>query len=312
MSRGRLWVLNLDAEHELEAGRGYQPTQRMHELVAAQSRRLRGVLVGPDDAVVTEANVATLDPERIRDLTPTAWSPTPRALALLARAGAPPLDAPSVEVLHRVNERSFAREVRASLAEPGFVKHRAVDLDEALAHLDRPTPNGWLVRRPFGAAGRGRRRIAAGAPSAAERAWLVASLRRGALVIEPWVSVTRELTRSGLVDHDGEVHVLPPCFQTTTREGAWIETRSARRGEVGAEHDARLEEAAARAGEALAAAGYFGPYGIDAFLHRPLDGSASREVLNPLSEINARFTMDWNAAYVHPNAALRDVLGSRG
>ena len=55
--------------------------------------------------------------------------------------------------------------------------------------------------------------------------------------------------------------------------------------------DARLEEAAARAGEALAAAGYFGPFGIDAYEHR-VPGGRER-VLNPLSEINARFTMDW-------------------
>ena len=49
------------------------------------------------------------------------------------------------------------------------------------------------------------------------------------------------------------------------------------------------------AAEVLARAGYFGPFGIDAYRHRAQDGSA-RTVLNPLSEINARFTMDWALA----------------
>ena len=58
--------------------------------------------------------------------------------------------------------------------------------------------------------------------------------------------------------------------------------------------DSRLEEAAARAGEALARAGYHGPFGIDAFRYRSAPGAPER--LNPLSEINARFTMDWSTA----------------
>ena len=48
------------------------------------------------------------------------------------------------------------------------------------------------------------------------------------------------------------------------------------------------------AGAALASAGYFGAFGIDAYRYR-LDG---REALNPMSEINARFTMDWTVGMV--------------
>jgi len=196
--------------------------------------------------------------------------------------------------LRAVNERAFATRVRAELGVDSFEKHIVRTLVEVLEALARSTPNGWLVRRPFGAAGRGRRRIAAGAPDASELAWLEASLARGALVVEPWVAITREYTRSGEVGQDGVVRVLPPCFQSTTREGAWIETVAGSLAEVGQQDDAELERAAHRAGAALAAAGYFGPYGIDAFRH--LDPVSGLEVLNPLSEINARFTMDWTAA----------------
>jgi hypothetical protein len=145
------------------------------------------------------------------------------------------------------------------------------------------------VRRTFGAAGRGRRRIAAGLPSAADHAWIAASLRRGPLVIEPWVRITREYTRSAWVTQAGEVVISQPCFQETTREGAWVRTAAAERGSVARGDEERLEAAVAAAGTALAVAGYFGPFGIDAFRHQSPHG----EALNPLSEINARFTMDW-------------------
>ena len=174
--------------------------------------------------------------------------------------------------------------------ESSVAKHVAAELDEVLALLARPSAEGGLVRRAYGAAGRGRRRLATGAPSGPERAWLTAGLRRGPLVVEPWVRVTREYTRSAWVHPSGEVVIAPPCLQETTAAGAWTRTERARRGEVARADDARLEEAVDAAGAALAVAGYFGPFGIDAFRHRSPGG---REVLNPMSEINARFTMDW-------------------
>jgi hypothetical protein len=288
----RIWVLNLDAEHELEAGPGYAPTQHLRGIVARESRRLIGNLVEPGDVALGEDELAPAERERLRGLEGLAWSPTPRALARLLAAGARVAPAPPAAVLRRVNARPFAAEVRAPLAGASFEKLVVAELDEALALLARPAADGWLVRRTFGAAGRGRRRIAAGPPAEAELAWLAASLRRGALVIEPWVRVTREYTRSGLVTPRGEVVISPPCFQETTREGAWTRTERAERGAVSRDDDSRLEEAVAAAGAALACAGYFGPFGIDAFRHR----SARGDVLNPLSEINARFTMDWTTA----------------
>jgi hypothetical protein len=289
----RVWVLNLDAEHELETGRGYAPTEHLRAIVAREGRRLLGNLVRPGDIVLGEEELAPGESEGLRGLEGFAWSPTPRALERLAAAGIRTSDAPAFDVLRVVNARPFATAVREPLAAASFVKRVLFSLDEALAALAFPAADGWLVRRIFGAAGRGRRRIAAGRPDEGERAWLVASLRHGALVIEPWVTVTREYTRSAWITRRGEVVISPPCFQATTREGAWKSTELAERGAVSRADDARLEEAVAAAGAALAGAGYFGPFGIDAFRHR----SAHGEVLNPLSEINARFTMDWTTAW---------------
>lgn len=293
----RAWVLNLDAEHELEARRSYAPTLHLQRIVERESARLAGALVGRNDVIVSEAQLAAggAQAQRARGLLGIAWSPTPRALALLERAGTRPAPAPDVSVLRTVNARPFAAAVRAALAGASFTKHIASNRDEALERLAQPAPDGWLVRRTFGAAGRGRRRIAAGKPSAAELAWLDASLRLGPLVLEPWVRVTVEYTRSGWIERDGSLVLSQPCFQSTTEHGAWTATERAGAGEVARADDDALAAAFAAAGQALAAAGYFGPFGVDAYRHRSLDGRG-RSVLNPLSEINARFTMDWATA----------------
>lgn len=295
-TRSRAWVLNLDAEHELSAHKSYAPTASLRAIVARERMRLVGSLVAPHDVVLTEdahARGAATD-RRAEGLEGFAWCPTPRALAQLSAAGARPVASPGLDVLRRVNARPFAALERAPLARSSFEKHVVATLDEVLSRLALPASDGWLVRRTFGAAGRGRRRIASGTPSPAEMAWIEASLRSGHLVVEPWVRVTREFTRSAWVHRGGSVVISPPCFQATTPHGSWTRTERAERGAVSREDDARLEEAVAVAGAALARAGYFGPFGIDAYRHRTADGTAT--VLNPLSEINARFTMDWATA----------------
>lgn len=285
------WVLNLDAETELEVGKGYAPTRRLLSIVTYKSGDLRGTLVGDEDVILGPE--PSPDDERARGLLGLAWSPTPRALARLHTAGARPVAAPAVEVLAAVNARAFAALVRAPLVEGSFEKRIAETLEETLELIRRPTEGGWLVRRPFGAAGRGRRRIAAGTPNAAELAWIAAGLRRGPLVVEPWVRVTTEYTRSAWVHRTGEVVIAPPCFQATTAQGAWTNTETAGAGEVHGEDDTRLQHTIEVVGTALADAGYFGPFGIDAYRHRVPGRTGTHEVLNPLSEINARFTMDW-------------------
>src|SRR6185503_20816049 len=121
VSAPRVWVLNLDAEHELEAGPRFQPTQALRAIVARERRRLLGSLVAPGDIVLSDAVPSDAVPS---DAVPSddsgddgpghapedqhghgyvpeglAWSPTPRALARLAAAGARVPAAPALEVL---------------------------------------------------------------------------------------------------------------------------------------------------------------------------------------------------------------------
>ena len=75
----RTWVLNLDAEHELEAlGKCYAPSAHLRTIVARERRRLLGNLVAPGDVVLTDDPSERAD-ERARGLVGLTWSPTPRA-----------------------------------------------------------------------------------------------------------------------------------------------------------------------------------------------------------------------------------------
>lgn len=346
----RAWVLNLDAEHELERPRSYAPSRHVAALVAREQRRVMPGLLMPGDVVLDPA--APDFAQRLlqaRGLEGACWSPTPRALALLARAGAQAPAAPPLGVLRAVNARPFAAALRAGLlgqrtlassglaaapaealggsdlealanaasgiaagsadassldpAGPSFEKRIVCSLETALEELARPAPLGWLVRRTFGAAGRGRRRLRAGPPDAGELAWLLASLRLGPLTIEPWVEIRREFTRSAWLDPDGALTLAGPCHQSVDRHGAWQATSASdRHTPLDAASDACLAATLEAVGRALHGAGYFGPFGIDAYEHKRLDGSGT--ALNPLSEINARFTMDFTAARPLPVGAL--------
>jgi len=299
------WVLNLDAENELEVAGSYTPSRHMQAIVERESRRLFETLVAPGDVVL-----GTGRDEDARGRPGICWSPTRSGLERLRRAGATPVETPDEAVVRRVNTRAFATRVRATLdGNKAFVKELVLELDTALALLSRPTPSGsWLVRRNFGASGRGRRRIRVGSPDAVERAWLMKHLKSAPLVIEPWVSITREHTRSGWVEPNGSVHAAGPCYQATTREGAWKLTEAVDPSGVDRKEDLELEAAFHEGGLALAREGYFGPFGIDAFRYRTGE-AGSPEVLNPLSEINARFTMDWTLGMEDGHGTVRRTFG---
>ncbi len=299
----RAWVLNLEAEHELERGSRYAATDRQRLIVRRQCARVAPHLLRAHDVLVTDSGLTDrvgqpLSNNAAQGLLGCAWSPTPSALRRLAAAGATTPDAPALAVLALANSRSFTAQLTADL-DPEALPKRAVDgLELALELLARPSPLGWLVRRPFGAAGRGRRRLLSGAPPPDELAWLKASLAIGTLVIEPFVEITRETTRCAWLRPDGRLNIHAPGFQATTAEGAWIETLPAERSALDPRDDERLQAALSAAGARLHAAGYHGPFGLDAFWYR--DGGIER--LQPLSEINARFTMDWSVSFA-PTAA---------
>lgn len=272
-------VLNLDAELELERGPRYQPTDATRARVEALARSLRGTL--PPRAAVVDPLGEPPEPDAV----PIAWCPTPRALAAIARAGIAPPAAPDVAVLARVNARPFAHALAPDELDGARLVHDVEQAEQALAR-----PGEWLLKRIFGLSGRGQRRVRGGEASAADRAFVEASLRRsGALCIEPRVVVERELSVHAWVRR-GAVEVRSIRVQEIDPHGAFVGSHLAR--ELPPRIERTLVDAGERVGRALLDAGYEGPFGVDAYEHR---GDGSRPLaLRAISEINARYCMGWD------------------
>jgi hypothetical protein len=214
-----------------------------------------------------------------------AFCPTPRALALFRRLGVEPEPHPSVEVLRRVNSRAFCAELGQNLSGALF----AESVDEVLSTLAEAPPIGrqWRAKRAHGMAGRGQRPIAPGRASDADVAYLRASIERdGGIQIEPEVDIVRELAMHATLSSDGTTRVGRLLEQRCDPTGQWVESRAL-------EDDMPVLRAEVeRVATALHAAGYFGPFGVDAYEYRVRDELR----LNPRSEINARYSMGFAAS----------------
>jgi hypothetical protein len=275
------WVLNLDAEFEL-AQPSYNPKQRMLRQFE-QHGAASSALLGPDDVLARPGLAdATLRVGR-------AWCPTPFALAALAAAGVTPEPAPPVAVLRRVNHRRFAHELGGGLPDQHFVTQR----QEVLALLERA--GSWLLKRPLSCAGRGQLR-AFRALSDKEWSWIDASLRRDGLLVEPLVTPTLEVSQHGFIGRSGGCELGRICVQEVSPRGVFRGVRLASPGELSEDETAALLASSARVAQALAAAGYFGPFGVDAYRYER-DG---RRGFCALGEINARYTMGFVTGFPRP------------
>lgn len=271
------WVLNLDAE--LELGRaGYQPRARVLQQLEQYGAGAR-TLLGPND-VLAGPHVPDAAARVGR-----AWCPTPRALAALVAAGVRPEPHPALEVLRRVNHRRFAHELGGGLPEQRYVTDRAA----VTAVLQRPGP--WLLKRPLSLAGRGQLR-AYRALTEKEWTWVDASLVGDGLVIEPLVAPALEVSLHGFVWPSGARELGRPCVQEVSERGVFRGVRLAASGELTGAEEASLYEQGERVAQALHAAGYFGPFGIDAYRYE--------RGFCALGEINARFTMGFATGFPRP------------
>jgi len=273
------FVLNLDAEHELELGVRWTAPRTLAsrlDAIAASMHLPEGAVLLTPGMQVTDGTTAQL------------WCPTPRAIAMARRAGAVVPNTPSAEIIRAVNERGFA----AGLAEGELDETlRANELSEIEAFVARRGPTGrWRVKRGLGASGRGQRSVASGALSEADRGWIQRSLGRGLLYVEPELAIERELAVYGWVREGGRVELTGVRGQTTDSRGAFV-----RCGRI--EHTDLNDEArpfllrAETVGAALFDAGYHGPFGTDGFTYRDHGGVLRSRTL---SEINARFCMGWD------------------
>jgi len=270
------WVLNLDADLEL-AVPAYTPRASIVRAMEEYVPRIAASLLGPDDVLVAEG--AARD---ARGLVGRAFCPTMRALALLRAAGAEPEPHPSMDVLRRVNSRAFSAALGPTIEGGAFVTD--VASAEEVLRADPPIGDGWRLKRAFGMTGRGHRVVRA--LDDADRAFIRASMAIGGLQIEPNVAIEEEYAIHGMITPDGELaRIGHLVVQHCDARGAWLSSERAERPAVAT----RLEEEARRVARALADAGYFGPFGIDAFAHA--DGFSQR------SEINARYTMGFGIGF---------------
>jgi hypothetical protein len=283
------WVLNLDADLELGAiasghagaRTAYTPKRSTREAMRAFVPRLAASLLDPEQDVLVDEDSPPLV---ARGLVGRAFCPTPRALRLLRRAGAEPEPHPACDVLVRVNSRAFASSLGTTL--PGAVF--ASDEGEARAVLARPPPpalsDAWRVKRNFGMTGRGQRIVAPAELTEQDIAFVRAGLSEGGVQIEPNVSLVTEYAIHGRVDPRGALTLGLVTTQRCDARGAWVSSEAIAPEEA----PGGLEDEATRVAAALTAAGYFGPFGVDAYTYGVRGEGAA---LQPRSEINARYTM---------------------
>lgn len=273
-----MFLLNLDPEREL-AGLARDPFRALEDRPS-----LRGDLA----ALTRGARVLErMDVARrgAAGLEGRAFMPTPSALAALRAAGAMAPLAPPLDVLRAVNHRSF------SYALEGGVDGRCVStLDDVARALDAPRPvEALLLKRPFGWAGRGRRR-ATRFDEPTEAFCRRSIEEEGAVAIEPLLDRSLDAAIHGFVDEGGALTRGAPTIARVSGGGSFL--GSARDdGELAPDERAALLCEVERVGELLHGAGYFGPFGVDAFRYRDAVTGAPRFL--PRCEINARYTMGW-------------------
>lgn len=293
----RAWVLNLDAEDELSRRSRPTPSRTERARMDAMAAMLRDTLVPQGDAVIWPAGEGAA-----RGALGRAWCPTPWALAQLRAAGAAVPRAPSMEVLRAVNHRAWAASLGLTLPRAAWARDRD---DLARVMVDPWPAGGWLLKRPLGYAGRGRLHLRARGELDDPRhaGWIANSFADDGLLVEPYVDRVADLGLHGWISPNGALTLGALTAQVCDARGAWVTTARAAQNTLGDKDMDLLNESVEGTAAALWAAGYHGPFGVDAYVWRDERGGAR---LQPRSEVNARYSMGWAVGM----GALRPDLSS--
>jgi hypothetical protein len=282
------WVLNLDAELELERPEfPYVPRVKLLEQLARYGAGSRALLGAGDRLLGAEIGGSS-------DFVGRAWCPTPLAMRRLAEAGISPEPYPEAAVLRRVNHRLFAHRAGGGLPHQEYHTERA-PLEALLRRAERP----WLLKRPLAFAGRGQMRFY-GPITDKQWSWLDVSLRRDGVLVEPLVRPTLELSLHGFIWPHGVHELGRICVQQVSERGVFRGLRLAETGELSSGEARQIADTAERVAGLLHDAHYFGPFGIDAYRYE-LDGQHG---FCALSEINARYTMGFAVGFPRPASSL--------
>lgn len=280
-----LWILNLDAELELAArrkGSHYAPSK---DLLRSMERALPAAraLMGAGDHELQQALDAGL---LVEGGVGRAFCPTPSALERFRSAGVRPEPWPELEVVERVNDRGWALSHGLGPDCAHWFEDSAV-LEAFLA--GRPQAEDWLAKRALGTAGRGQRPLRAPGLSEADQRWLRASWPMGGVLLEPRREILVEYSLHAWLEPDGSLRQgRPVVFNTHGR--AFVEACLLVPGECQEAEIRALESGLHKAASALHGAGYFGPFGVDAYAWSL---SPETRYFEAISEVNARYTLAW-------------------
>ncbi len=287
---GCVAISNLDFEAELSGQSGALPQ--------TMARRWRYVL-----RLLPEARQAhCLDP--LAAAPPHAasalvcWGVSPRISQLAGQLG---LTLPSPDIVRHVNDKHFSHrlEQQLGLALPGScLVASQPELQQAVQNCNAD----WVLKHPLGMSGRmrvlGKRgRLDPSALGWARRQWSGGV----SLLFEPWVYERQDFSLHFHLQADRSCHYLGACQMVHDTSGVF-------RGNQSPGHWVPPDQALRCAREVVqqvAALGYWGPLGIDAFTGRPL------------VEINARYSFgrltlalrewipeDWWLLWWHPQRPL--------
>lgn len=286
-----VWLLNLDADKELERPANFQTRRETLRQVERAAPLLE----------LLTRNEEVLELQKPRPRTPMEraialpWCPTPSARRRLDQAGWASPNAPELAVLRRVNHRAFPLACSRSDDERHWVNP-----DDDLCWLSKAPPLGYRLKRPFGLAGKGQR-VVRPPLSDDDRRWIEDSLQSGFL-LEPNRHVLAEWTVHGVVDRAGTL-LGEPCHQNCDRFG---QPTSIRREPLDHELARTLQRSATEVAEQLASAGYFGPFGVDSLLYSTPCGTS----LQLASDVNARFSLGWSVGMAEAREpALERIAG---
>jgi hypothetical protein len=275
------WLLNFEADREL-ATPGYTPSRAVTARTRELATRL-GDLVRPGDRILDAADLQPLGGAYHG----RAWCPTPRALTSLAQSKVLVSPAPPLNVLRSVNSRRFSAELGQTLVGAVYVDDEA----SLRAAVRRPLPDharAWLLKSAWSTSGSGRREVVPPEDDDATWAWAARRLAAG-IQVEPLVERLGDFALHGHLDRRGRLVVGEPCRQRVDAAGVWLESLRCSEQDLAMAERSQLRAEFERVAEALTAAGYFGPFNVDAFRYVGADGPR----LNVRCEINARYTMGW-------------------
>jgi hypothetical protein len=223
---------------------------------------------------------------RAAEFVPFGWNA--QALALAARYARPPR-APDLAAVKRANARGFALALERDWFPDDCRGRLFADLPALTAFLaSRPASEGWVAKGEYGFAGTGNRRLPGGLPSEKDMPGLASLFAaHGSVVLEPWHERLSDMAMLFTVSPEGDVVDFRGHRLLNSRDGAFLGVEISPNRMPPAPWADELQNHAGRLAQALSQAGYFGPVGVDAYVHDAPEAPR----LRPLVDINARLSM---------------------